>query len=418
MNETARAVDGDRLWRDLDHNGEFGAVAGEGRGRTAPTGSEANGRARDYLVERLEATGLAVDVDGVGNVRGRWVPEGVDPDRAAVAAGSHLDSVPAGGIFDGPLGVYAALEAVRAMQDADAAPDRPVEVVSFTGEEGSRFGGGLVGSAVATGASDPAETLALEDDDGVTLESALADIGYRGDGVLDAAAWDSWLELHVEQHTRLESAGVPAGVVTDITGITHVYVTVEGEADHAGSTPMADRTDALAAAAELVGAVESAGQAAAENGTAVGTVGSLSVSPNATNVVPGRVELGVDLRDVDRDSVEAMLAALDDARDRVETDRDVETAVRRAIDLDPTPTAERTRAALRAGAEDAGVASMDLHSGAAHDTMHVAGVTDAGMLFAPSRDGISHSPHEWTSPEDCTAATRVLAAALWRLATE
>jgi N-carbamoyl-L-amino-acid hydrolase len=419
MDAVPKAVDGDRLWRDVDRTGEFGAVAGPGRGRTAPTGSEANRQAREYFCERLAAADLVVDVDAVGNVRGRWVPAGVDPERAAVAAGSHLDSVPEGGIFDGPLGVYAALEAVRAMQDADVTPDRPVDVVSFTGEEGSRFGGGLVGSAVATGVQSPEDALFLEDETGTRLGEALSAIGYRGEGRLDAAAWDAWLELHVEQHTRLETAGVPAGVVTDVTGITHCEVTITGEADHAGSTPMDGRTDALAAAAAVIEAVETAGRAAAEDGgTAVGTVGHVTVAPNATNVVPGTVELGVDLRDVERASVEGMLSDLDAALDRVERERGVETDVERSIDVAPTPTSERTRAALRAGADDAGVATLDCHSGAAHDTMHVASVTDAGMLFAPSRDGVSHNPREWTDPEDCTAATRVLAAALWRLATE
>ncbi len=420
MERVVRAVDGDRLWRDVDRTGEFGAVDADGdrRGRTAPTGSAANGRARDYLRERLAEAGMAVEVDAVGNLRGRWVPDGVDPARAAVAAGSHLDSVPQGGIFDGPLGVYAALEAVRAMRDAGRAPDRPVEVVSFTGEEGSRFGGGLVGSAVATGRRGVEETLALEDDDGTTLGTALSSVGYRGEGRLDASEWDAWLELHVEQHTRLETAGVPVGVVTDVTGITHCHARIEGEADHAGSTPMADRTDALAAAAEVIERVEASARDAAGNGTAVGTVGSLSVEPNATNVVPGAVELGVDLRDVERASVERMVGDLADALADAERERGVTTSLRRSIDLKPRPTSERVRGALERAATAAGVESLSLHSGAAHDTMHVADVTDAGMLFAPSRDGASHSPREWTTPEDCTAATRVLAGGVWSLATE
>ena len=420
MDDVVRAVDADRLWRDLDRTGEFGAVgAPDGRGRTAPTGSEANGQARDYLCERLSGAGLAVDVDAVGNVRGRWVPDGVDPARAAVAAGSHLDSVPRGGIFDGPLGVYAALEAVRAMRDAGRAPDRPVEVVSFTGEEGSRFGGGLVGSAVATGKRGVEDTLALSDDEGTSLETALSGIGYRGEGRLAAEEWDAWLELHVEQHTRLEEAGVPAAIVTEVTGITHCHVTVEGDADHAGSTPMADRTDALAAATRVVERVEESARAvAAENGTAVGTVGSLSVAPNATNVVPGTVEMGIDLRDVDRASVERLLGDLEAALADVERERGVTTTLERSIDLDPRPTSDRVRTALDRGATAAGVETLALHSGAAHDTMQVADVTDAGMLFAPSRDGVSHSPREWTDPADCAAATRVLAGGLWTLATD
>ncbi|PSQ60807.1 Zn-dependent hydrolase [Halobacteriales archaeon SW_7_71_33] len=418
MDDPERSVDADRLWRDVERTGEFGATVSEPerRGRTAPTGSEANGAARDYLRDRMSEAGLSVDVDAVGNVRGRWVPDGADPERAAVAAGSHLDSVPEGGIFDGPLGVYAALEAVRAMQDAGVRPGRPVEVVSFTGEEGSRFGGGLVGSSVATGKRGVEEALALTDDEGVTLADALDGVGYRGEGRLDATAWDAWLELHVEQHTRLKEAGAGVGVVTEVTGITHVHATVEGAVDHAGSTPMADRTDALAAAADVIGAVEDgARDLADENGTAVGTVGSLSVEPDATNVVPGRVDLGVDLRDVERGSVDRMLVALEEALSRVETERGVETSTERSIDLDPTPTSERVRAALREAAEAADVEALDTHSGAAHDTMHVADVTDAGLLFAPSRDGVSHSPREWTSKTDCAAATRVLTGALWRL---
>jgi len=412
-------VDRERLREDIERTAEFGRIetGGDERGRTVLTGTEANREAREYFVGRLEDAELAVRVDAIGNVAGRWTPDSADPDAAPVAAGSHLDSVPEGGIFDGPLGVYAALEAVRAMRDADVSPERPVEVVSFTGEEGSRFGGGLVGSSVATGKRPVETALSLTDGGGVTLEEALGGIGYRGAGRLDAAAWDAWVELHVEQHTRLERADARAGVVTDVTGITHVDVTVEGEADHAGSTPMGGRTDALAAAADVVGAVEERAEAvAAEDGTAVGTVGSLAVTPNATNVVPGRVELGVDLRDVERAGVERLLAGLDEALARVERERGVRTHAARSIDLEPTPTAGRVEEALREAATTGAVSWIDLHSGAAHDTMHVADVTDAGMLFAPSRDGVSHSPREWTSPGDCAAATRVLVGALWRLA--
>jgi len=414
--DVAGHVSGERLCADIEHNGEFGGLDGEGRGRTAPTGSEANRRCREFLRERLADAGLVVRVDAVGNVVGRWEPPGAS--GAAVASGSHLDSVPAGGVFDGPLGVYAALEAVRAMQDAGAEPSRPVEVVSFTEEEGATFGPGLLGSSVATGARSVENALALTDEEGRTLEAALEATGARGEGRLDAAAWDAFLELHVEQHTRLEEQGVPVGVVTDITGITHCTATVEGEADHAGATPMGPgRGDALAAASEVVLAVEAAAERRAESDpAAVGTVGRLDVSPNATNVVPGRAELGIDIRSVEADSVAALVDATEDALAAVESERGVTTTVETDLDLDPTPMAERVQDAARAAGERAGVATTPLHSGAAHDTMHVAGVTDAGMLFAPSRDGVSHSPREWTEPDDCADATRVLAGALAELA--
>ncbi|WP_284014014.1 Zn-dependent hydrolase [Halobaculum litoreum] len=408
-------VDADRLRDDIEATAAFGDVdAAAGRGRTVLAGTEANRRAREYLVDRLDAAGLDVTVDAVGNVAGRWVPEGADSEAAPVAAGSHLDSVPEGGIFDGPLGVYAALEAVRAMRDAGVTPDRPVVVVSFTEEEGQRFADGLLGSSVAVGERTVDEALALEDDDGVTLGEALESIGFRGEGRLDASGWDAFYELHIEQDTALEAAGVPVGVVTTITGITHLDVEIRGEANHAGATHMHDRTDALAAAAELVLDVEAAATDVVDttSDSAVGTVGSLDVSPNATNVVPGRVEAGVDVRDAEYGSMEAIVDAVRDALARLEDERGVDTACSRPFDLAPTPMAERLREAAHRAGEAAGLETMDLHSGAAHDTMHVASVTDASLLFAPSRDGISHNPREWTDWDDCADATRVLAGAL------
>jgi N-carbamoyl-L-amino-acid hydrolase len=414
------AVDADRLWADLEANGAFGATVRdppERWGRTVRCGTDANRKAREYLLERMAAADLDVRVDAVGNVAGRWSSESTDPSAAPIAAGSHLDSVPEGGIFDGPLGIYAALEAVRAMQDGVFEPQRPIEVVSFTEEEGGRFADGLLGSSVAAGVRSVDEALALEADDGTTLAAALEDIGFAGEGRLDAAEWDAWLELHVEQHTELESAGVPVGVVTDITGITHCEVTIEGDADHAGSTPMDQRTDALAAASEFVLEVERAAETRTETDpAAVGTVGSLDVAPNATNVVPGEIEAGLDVRSTDYDSMEHLVGVAREELGRLEADRGVDTALERPFDLEPTPMAERCRTALHETGEAAGIETLSLHSGAAHDSMYVAGVTDAGMLFAPSREGVSHNPREWTSKADCADATRVLAGALAELA--
>lgn len=412
-------VETDRLRRDIEATAEFGALdVAEGRGRTVLTGTEADERVRDYFVERLADAGLDVRIDAVGNIAGRWTPESADPDAEPVAAGSHLDSVPEGGIFDGPLGVYAALEAVRAMRDAGVEPARPVEVVSFTEEEGQRFASGLLGSSVATGNRTAEEALALTDDEGVTLDAALDDIGYRGNDVIDASEWAGWLELHVEQSERLERADVPVGVVTTITGITHCRAEIVGEANHAGATPMGDRTDALAAASEFVLDVERAARniGETESETAVGTVGKLAVRPNATNVVPGRVDLGVDVRDVDYAAMNALVERARESLDRLERERGVETDFERGFDLEPTPMSETCRRAVHAAGSEAGIGTTDLHSGAAHDTMHVADVTDAALLFAPSRDGISHNPLEWTDWDDCANATRVLAGALADLA--
>jgi N-carbamoyl-L-amino-acid hydrolase len=408
-------IDADRLRADIEANAEHGEIeVAEGRGRTVLTGTDANRAARETLVERMEDAGLDVTVDAVGNIAGTWSPESADPDAAPVAAGSHVDSVPEGGIFDGPLGVYAALEAVRAMQDAGVELARPLVVVSFTEEEGQRFADGLLGSSVAVGERTVEEALAIEDDEGVNLEAALERIGFRGEGRLDASEWEAWYELHVEQDTRLERENVPVGVVTTITGITHCEVEVAGEANHAGATPMDERTDALAAASEVVLDVEAAANDVVdeESETAVGTVGSLSVSPNATNVVPGTVEMGVDIRDVDYQSMQTIVEATRSSLAIVEADRGVETSFSRPFDLEPTPMSESLRAATHRSGEKAGIQTIDLHSGAAHDTMHVADVTEAALLFAPSQDGISHNPREWTDWEDCASATRVLAGAM------
>ncbi|GKZ14609.1 Zn-dependent hydrolase [Haladaptatus sp. T7] len=408
-----------RLRRDIEANAAFGSVAVEnGHGRTVLTGTEADREAREYFCERLRDAGLDVRVDGVGNIVGRWTPESADPDAAAVAAGSHLDSVPEGGIFDGPLGVYSALEAVRAMQDAGVEPARPVEVVCFTEEEGQRFDGGLLGSAVAAGEMSLETALALEDESGVTLEAALDDIGFLGEGRVAADEWHAWLELHIEQSERLEDAGIPAGIVTTITGLSRCAIEITGEANHAGSTLMDDRSDALAGASEFVLDVERAARerVEAESDTAVATVGKLDVGPGAPNVIPGRAELTLDVRDIEQESIEYVVDRAKRSLDSIETERDVTTAFERPWNRHPVPMSDRCRTALEAAGETANIDTLSLHSGAAHDTMHVANVTDAGLLFAPSRDGISHNPLEWTEWEDCAASTRVLAGALTRLA--
>ncbi|WP_411966247.1 Zn-dependent hydrolase [Haloferax sp. YSMS24] len=413
-------VNQQRLRSDIESNAEFGAVpTDEGRGRTVLTGSEPDRRAREFFCERLRDAGLSIHIDEVGNIVGRWVPESADPDAAPVATGSHLDSVPEGGIFDGPLGVYAGLESIRAMQDAGVEPVRPVEVVNFTEEEGQRFGGGLVGSAVAIGEMSSAEALAIEDADGIPLGDALADIGFRGEGRIDASAWDAWIELHIEQSERLEDASVPAGVVTSIVGLSRCAVEITGEADHAGSTLMDDRSDALAAASEFVLDVERATNERNQTSeTAVGTVGKLDVSPNAPNVIAGKATLTVDVRDVDYGSIEYIIDAARQSLARLEDERPVETTLEHPWDRHPVEMSERCRTALHDAGSAANLDTLDMHSGAGHDTMHVADVTDAALLFAPSRDGISHNPLEWTDWDDCADATRVLAGALARLATE
>ena len=412
-------VDCERLRRDIERNAQFGAVPTEdGRGRTVLPGTKPNKRARENLVERMIFADLSVDVDAVGNIVGTWTPKGCDPDAAPVAVGSHLDSVPDGGIFDGPLGVYAGLEAVRAMQDAGATPPRPIQVVSFTGEEGTRFADGVVGSSVAAGHIDVESALELSDGT-ETLRGVLRDIGFHGEGSFDASGLHAWLELHVEQSERLVEMDVPIGIVTSITGTSRLHGTIEGTAEHTGSTKMSERTDALAAASEFVLEMERAAQAeAGADGTAVATVGELSVDPGVVNVIPGTVEFSVDVRDVDEPVIELLVDRARQTLDDLEADRGVSTSLTRPYDIKPVEMASVCRNALHEAGNGLGVDTVDVHSGAGHDTMQVATVTDAGLLFAPSAGGHSHNPLERTYWIDCAVATDVLTTALYTLATE
>lgn len=418
MNDSLK-VDGDALRRDVERTGNFGSVNCEkGRARTALTGTMPNGQARSYLVERMAAIGLEVRIDAVGNISGRWSPPNVDDDAQPVAAGSHLDSVPEGGIFDGPLGVYAAVESVRAIKSSDLTVTRPIEVVCFTGEEGTRFADGVLGSSVAAGNLSIEQALSLSDGD-QTLEEALEHIRFRGHGRLDASNWKAWFELHVEQGKQLEEADIPVGVVSSITGTTRCHITFEGESDHSGTTSMTDRRDALTAASELILTLESAAQdiAVNESNSAVATVGSLSVDPGAVNVVPGSVELSVDIRDVDASIIQRLIDTVERRCARIERERGVAVEIERNYDIPPRHMTDRLSRRLQEAIEQHGIEPFWLHSGAGHDTMQVADATDVGMLFARSRGGHSHNPLEWTDWNDCTVATQVLATAIADTAT-
>lgn len=419
VSEISNRVSLDRLRADIEANAEFGKHPEiDGHGRTVLPCSEANRKARERFVDRLRAAGLDVDVDAVGNIVGRWVPPTASEGAAAVATGSHLDSVPRGGIFDGPLGVYGALEAVRAIQEADVEPMRPFEVVCFTEEEGHWFSDGILGSSVAAGMTDIETAHEITNGDGQRLETALDNIGFLGTGRVEASTWHSWVELHVEQGTRLKNAGIPVGIVTDIVGTTRCHIKINGTSAHAGTTPMNDRCDALAAASELTLHLESVAEEMAQDGVAVGTVGHMNVEPNAVNVIPGSVSLRLDIRDVSYANIETIVTAVEQKLEELERERGVTTSFNRPYDVQPTELSPKCRDALETGAQQAAVDTMQMHSGAGHDTMAVAKATDAGLLFAPSEEGISHNPMEWTEWEDCATAVEVLAEGIASLATD
>ncbi len=397
-------VDGGRLWERLGELAEIGRHEEGGVARLSFTSEER--QAKDLVASYMREAGLAVREDVVGNLFGRR--EGKNPGAPAVLVGSHVDSVMNGGDFDGPLGVLGGIEVLQTMQEEGVETERPVEVVAFTDEEGARFSLGMVGSRALTGALSQ-DDLRHEDREGVSIAAAMREAGLDPAGVGGAArspdSLAAYLELHIEQGKVLEGEGLPVGVVTGIAGPVWLRLSLSGEAGHAGTTPMGARRDALAAAAEVVRIVEAEASA---TGSTVGTVGQIEARPGGINIIPGRVELSLDLRDIDeavRDRVEGRIRA-----------RAEEACVLRGVGLEfgelqrlpPAPCSEEIRASIAAACEGEGIRPFSLPSGAGHDGMHVAELCPMGMIFVRSRDGTSHNPREWSSREDCEAGCKVL----------
>jgi N-carbamoyl-L-amino-acid hydrolase len=397
-------VDRERLWSSVQ---ELGAIGETDEGAMMRvTGSPADAAARDTVVSWFEDAGMNVTVDAVGNIKARLPGT---TDGAPVMTGSHIDTVPNGGKFDGVVGVLAPLEVVRAWNDAGFEPERPLEIVVFTEEEGTRFGVGLLGSLVATGELPLEDALELSDGD-ETVRECLSSIGYNGTGTIDLERAASFLEIHVEQGPILDESGTDVGIVEAIAGITHHRVVFEGTADHAGNTPMDMRRDAYLGAAQFALDLEAIATAAGEH--SVGTVGKSTVSPNGTNVVPGRVELGVDIRDIDGDRLARMVRDAKAAATEAADTRGLEVQWETLLEVEPTDLSPEIQSRLEQAAESTGGTYRTMLSGAGHDAMNVADAVPTGMLFVPSEGGLSHTPEEFTSPRDLHRGTEVLEAAI------
>lgn len=388
----------------------FGATPDGGVDR--PTLSAAEIEARAALVAWGRALGLQPFTDAGANLFLRL--EGREPGLPPVLAGSHIDSQPTGGRFDGVYGVLAALEAVQAIAEAGPRPRRPIEVVAWTNEEGSRFAPGMTGSELFTGTKSLAQVADLTDGDGVRMGDALAavlaadrDVPQRPFGRPVAAC----LEPHIEQGPVLEREGVPVGIVTGIQGTRRYRVRVTGEAAHAGTAERHERRDALMAAVRMIAAIDAA---ASDPADVKLTVGLFQVTPNAPSVVPAEVLFSVDLRHPDNEVVDRIDGAI---RRIVEAERGPCGAALQQIAHAPSLTfAPEVRATLARAAADLGIAHLDIHSAAGHDARQLHYVCPTGMIFVPCRDGLSHNPAEWAEPADLTAGAKVLADALFRLA--
>lgn len=403
-------VDGARLWARHMELARFGARDDGGVDR--PTLSAIEGDARAQVIAWGRAIGLKPFTDGVANLFLRY--EGRDPALSPVVAGSHIDSQPTGGKFDGVFGVLAALEAVEAMVVRGEKPLRAIEVVAWTNEEGARFAPGMTGSDVFTGTKSLDQVLPILDAEGITISDAMKailagdrDVPLRPFGFPIAA----YIEPHIEQASVLEKAGVPIGVVTGIQGTRRYRVRVTGEAAHAGTALRRDRRDAVMAAVRMIQAMD---EAAMEPADTLLTVGLFQVTPNAPSVVPAEVLFSIDLRHPDNAVVDRVDG---DIRRIVEEHRGACAVELRQIQHSPSLNfSSAVRDAITAAAAARGIPAMDVYSAAGHDARQLHYVCPAGMIFVPCRGGISHNPEEWAEPEHLAAGAQVLADVLWDLA--
>ncbi|NMN57009.1 N-carbamoyl-L-amino-acid hydrolase [Xanthobacter sp. SG618] len=395
-------IDADRLWSSIIETARFGGTEKGGVRRL--TLSEEDRQVRDWFRAACEAAGCTVSVDGLGNMFA--LRPGKDMTKLPLGIGSHLDTQPTGGKFDGILGVMAALEVVRTLNDAGIETEAPICVCNWTNEEGSRFAPAMMGSAGYVADLPVSDILARTDAEGISVGAALDAIGYRGPEEVGARKFSGFLELHIEQGPILEAEGLPIGVVEHGQGIIWYDGRISGFESHTGSTPMHLRKDALAALSEIVLAIE--GLAKAHGPNAVGSVGEAVIARPSRNVIPGEIAFSGEFRTPD--------AAILDALDKALQTQVKEIAARRKVDIrldtiwrkEPTHFDPAMTGAIAAAADRLGLPHRPIVSGAGHDSFHLATVVPTAMIFVPCKDGVSHNELESAKPEECAAGANVL----------
>ncbi|HMG84257.1 MAG TPA: M20 family metallo-hydrolase [Terracidiphilus sp.] len=378
--------------------------------------SEADLRARAYVKGLCREAGLSVHEDAIGNTFARW--SGTDPDLAPIGTGSHIDAIPNAGLYDGCVGVLGGLEAIRVLQQLGFKPRRSIELVIFTAEEPTRFGIGCLGSRMMAGALSPAQAFALRDREDQGLDELRSQAGFTGtlaSVVLPSGRFHQFIELHIEQGPILELEGIDVGLVTHIAAPASMRIVIEGEGGHAGGKLMPGRKDALAAAAEVILALEAAAKLTGAIDT-VGTVGVCEVFPGAVNSIPSRVRLETDIRDIDDARRDAVIDKLKDTCREVAERRGVSIATE-MVNADPPATGDPAILdAMEQSAKAAGKSFKRMVSRAYHDSLFVSRIAPVAMLFIPCRGGVSHRPDEYASPEWIGSGVHVLARTLATLA--
>ncbi len=394
-------IDAERLWDHLMQTAKFGGTAKGGICRLTLT--ETDREVRDWFKAAAEKIGCTVTIDDMGVMYARRA--GQRDDIPPIAMGSHLDTQPTGGKFDGTLGVFAALEAVTALHRAGYRTFAPIEVINWTNEEGSRFTPGMIASAVFAGAYMRDWAYARQDRQGETFGTALEKIGYRGTERCGDRKFSAFFEVHIEQGPYLEAEGKDIGVVTGVQAMRWYEMTITGQDSHAGTTPMRRRRDALLGAARMVEAINACARRFPE---AVGTVGLLETKPGSPNVIPGEVYLTIDIRDPDAAVVARMEAEITATANRIAGELDLKTAIKNILNEPAVRFDADCVAAVRAAAAASGYSSGDIISRAWHDAAYVSRVAPAAMVFIPCRGGISHNEAEFSSKEQCAAGAQVL----------
>ncbi|MDK3024263.1 Zn-dependent hydrolase [Cupriavidus taiwanensis] len=404
-------IDGQRLWDTLMRLAAIGATPKGGVCRLALT--ELDRQGRDFFIAEATAAGCTIRVDALGNLFARRA--GRDDALPPVMTGSHIDTQPTGGKFDGNYGVFAGIEVLRTLADAGIVTDAPLEVAVWTNEEGSRFVPVMMGSGAFVGEFELADVLQQRDRDGISVGQALQAIGYAGPEPVGGRAVGAYFEAHIEQGPVLEANDTTIGVVTGALGQRWYDVVLTGMEAHAGPTPMALRKDALLAASELVAMVNRIALDHPPHGR--GTVGCLAVHPDSRNVIPGKVTMTVDLRAGDDTVLSAMDAALRAQVAALAARSGIDIDLRQVVYFPPQPFDARLVEAVRSGAKRLGHSAMDVISGAGHDAVYLARVAPAAMIFVPCKDGISHNEIEDARPEHLEAGCNVLLHAMLDAAT-
>jgi beta-ureidopropionase / N-carbamoyl-L-amino-acid hydrolase len=395
-------IDATRLWDCLMQTAQIGATPKGGICRLTLT--DLDRQVRDWFKTQCEALGCAVSVDAVGNMFARR--PGKNPKLAPIAIGSHLDTQPTGGKFDGVLGVLAALEVVRTLHNAGYETNAAVEIVNWTNEEGARFAPAMLASGVFAGVFTPEYAYSRTDRDGKTFGEELARIGYQGEERPGACKFSALFELHIEQGPILEDEGRMIGVVQGVQGIRWYEITVTGQESHTGTTPMPLRRNALLGAARLIERIDAIAREHAPD--AVGAVGLIENKPNSRNVIPGEVFFSVDFRHPDEKVLDAMELKLRQALAEILAPMQLTYREARIWQSPPVKFAPELIDCVRIGAAKAGFTSRDMISGAGHDAAYIARVAPTTMIFVPCRGGISHNEAESTSFDECAAGAQVL----------